>query len=174
MINITQSADLIHVQNYTTDANGLISVNFISAACSSYKNCNKDLRLYIRVHVADDVQPQHYNGPLFSSSTGFSLQAWNSKLENYLQIYRQDNLKKSVDCGEYVNFDVKIKSNEAAIGNLYFQIQSKSAVLYSGSYNLDTNEKILNMDEVIYSTDTLKIRKIEKRESERESGKLYL
>ena len=55
--------------------------------------------------------------------------------------------------------DIKIKSKEKLNGKVHFQVQSRSSVLYSGSYNLETHELTANINENILSINSRSIRK---------------
>jgi len=48
---------------------------------------------------------------------------------------------------------------------LYFQVQSQSAVLFAGTFNLETNEKSASIDKNIFETQNVKINKKEKRQA---------
>ena len=112
--------------------------------------------LYIRVNVDEDIE----NTRLYSSSTDFSLEPWSSNVDTFLQIYAPKELE-SVNCDDSLNLDIKLKTLDAPKGNLYFQVQSQSGILFAGSFNLETNEKSANIDENIFETENVKINKFE-------------
>ena len=95
-----------------------------------------------------------------SSSTGFSLKQWYSHSNTYLQIYTPEK-REPAECNKNMDVVIKLKSNKTLQGNLYYQIQSRSAVLYSGSYNLDTHD---NADANVYVPEDLKLPKLVKRD----------
>jgi hypothetical protein len=159
-IKISQGSKDLHQQQYMSDTNGFVSIYFVSPSCDNPKSCESQSQLYISVEVDEDIQ----NSRLFSSSTGFSLQSWSSKIDTFLQIYAPEELE-SVNCDDSLNLDIKLKTLEAPKGNLYFQVQSQSAVLYAGSFNLETNEKSASIDKNIFETQNVKINKKEKRQA---------
>jgi hypothetical protein len=124
-------------------------------------NCKILSQLYIRVNVDENIQKTR----LFSSSTGFSLQPWFSKTNSYLQIYTPEKLEP-IECGNKIELDIKLKSKNLASGKINFQIQSRSSVLYSGSYDLETRESLANIDESILKTDSITVNKFETRKSQ--------
>ena len=160
-IKISQGPNDLHERKYASDANGFISINnFVSPSCNNNKkNCKS--QLYIRVEIEEKIE----NTRLVSSSTGFSLQSWSSKIDSFLQIYSPEDLEPA-NCGDSLDFDIKLKTSEAPKGNLYFQVQSQSTVLYSGSFNLETNEKSANIDKSIFDSKNVKINKKDKQESD--------
>ena len=159
-MKISQGAKHLHQQQYMSDTNGFVSIYFVSPSCDNPKSCESQSQLYISVEVDEDIQ----NSRLVSSSTGFSLQPWSSKVDTFLQIYAPEELE-SVNCDDSLNLDIKLKTLEAPKGNLFFQVQSQSAVLYAGSFNLETNEKSASIDKNIFETQNVKINKKEKRQA---------
>jgi hypothetical protein len=159
-MKISQGAKNLHQQQYISDSNGFVSIYFVSPSCENPKSCESQSQLYISVEVDEDIQ----NSRLVSSSTGFSLQPWSSKVDTFLQIYAPEELE-SVNCDDSLNLDIKLKTPEAPKGNLYFQVQSQSVVLFAGSLNLETNEKSASIDKNIFETQDVKINIIEKRQA---------
>ena len=78
-----------------------------------------------------------------------------------MQIYAPEELEY-VNCDDSLNLDIKLKTIDAPKGNLYFQVQSQYGALFSGSFNLETNEKIANIDENIFEKEIVRINKKEK------------
>ena len=144
-----------------SDSDGFISIHFKAPSCNNALNCKKLSQLYIRVNVDENIQKTR----LSSSSTAFSLQPWYSKSSTYLHIYTPGDLKP-VECGDKIDLDIKLKSiTSAASGKIHFQIQSRSSILYSGSYDLQTSENVASIDSSILTTDNVNVKKIEKRET---------
>ena len=148
------SKDLLY-ENYYSDSNGFISIYFVSPSCNNTQSCKSQDMLYIRVNVDEDIT----NNRLYSSSTDFSLEPWSSNVDTFLQIYAPK--LESVNCDDSLNLDIKLKTLDAPKGNLYFQVQSQSGILFAGSFNLETNEKSANIDENIFETENVKINKFE-------------
>jgi hypothetical protein len=150
----------LHYNKYNSDSNGFIYIYFVSPSCNNPKSCKSQSQLHISVEVDEDIK----NTRLVSSSTWFSLQPWSSKVDTFLQIYAPEELE-SVNCGGSLILDIKLKTLDAPKGNLYFQVQSQSAVLFAGSFNLETDEKSANIDKNIFETENVKINKKEKRQA---------
>lgn len=99
--------------------------------------------LKVKTDEKDDSSLPYYKR-MHSSSTGFSLKPWHSRENTYLQIY-PDSSNKDKQCDENINLKIKLKSKQKIQDNIYFQIQSRSDVIYAGSYNINSNQKTISI-----------------------------
>jgi hypothetical protein len=63
-----------------------------------------------------------------------------------LQIYPPQELESAL-CEKIVDFRIKLRSQNPVEGKMHFQIQSRSSVVYSGSYHFETGKVDLNIGE---------------------------
>ena len=97
----------------------------------------------------------------------FSRQKPNDNYDAASFFNKYENIKEaSSRTFQSKDLDIKLKSiTSAASGKIHFQIQSRSSILYSGSYDLQTSENVASIDSSILTTDNVNVKKIEKRET---------
>lgn len=76
-----------------------------------------------------------------ATSKSHYIRPFSSLKNSYLQIYKPENAKKNAfACNiDEIRSKLVLRTNREFNGNLYFQLQTKSAILGSGHFNVESN-----------------------------------
>lgn len=152
------NSDSFFKQSFQTDKSGYLEFNFDPNSCSddckrgqitespgtiTIKVFNRfkffSLNKFLRLVFFKIIQLRN-NDSMGSASKYHYIKPWTSKTNSLIQILKPESTKKTLfACNDIIKSKIFLRSPSQLKGNVYYQIQSRSSVLVSGYYNIESN-----------------------------------
>ena len=149
---LEQNGEQFYSSVTATDDTGAVLVRFNPEdceRCSDKKDRNtnpESLKLTVRLEKFNpDYSLPHFK-QLHNPQVIRYINPWISGQNSYIQIFRDGASSAKLKCDETVKLQVKYRTGEALTDSdsVYFQFQSRSSVVNSGHFNLDSDGLVLS------------------------------